>query len=137
MDKEYEELLVRNFFDENIRGRLIFELGSEKKRINALSRLCHNYDEIFIQKYAINITENYSGYSEIYDLLKSYGAKDDCYAISWNQAIDGQYLPLKSAIVNAAGLGMPSIISCIPDKLLYFESEQEYGRPARYIFKKG
>lgn len=137
MDKEYEVILVKNFFNESIQDRLIYELGSEKKRINALSRLCHNYDELFIQKYTVNITKTYSDYNEIINLLKSYGAKDNCYAISWNQAIDGQYLPLKSAIVNAAGLGMPSIISCIPDKLLYFESEQEYGRPARYIFKKG
>lgn len=84
----------------------------------------------------MNITKTYSDYTEIINLLKSYGAKNDCYAISWNQAIDGQYLPLKAALENAAGLGMPSIISCLPDKLLYFESEQEYGCPARFILKK-
>lgn len=136
MDKEYEVILVKNFFNETIQDRLIYELCSEKKRINALSRLCHNYDELFIQKYTVNITKTYSDYTEIINLLKSYGAKNDCYAISWNQAIDGQYLPLKAALENTAGLGMPSIISCLPDKLLYFESEREYGSPARFILKK-
>jgi hypothetical protein len=31
MDKEYEELIVRNFFQKKIQDRIIFELTSPKK----------------------------------------------------------------------------------------------------------
>jgi len=45
-------------------------------------------------------------------------------------------MPLLSALENVVGLGMPSIISCIPGKLAYFKSEQGYGPPPRYILKR-
>lgn len=136
MDKEYEEALIRSFFKKKIQDRFIYELGSAKKRVNALSRLCHKYPEVYVQEYLIEIPAPNSDYMEIYKLLKSYGAKDDCYAISFNKNIDGQYLALKNALAEAVGFGMPSIISCFPDRLLYFESEQEAGPPARFILKK-
>jgi hypothetical protein len=31
---------------------------------------------------------------------------------------------------------MPSIVSCIPGKLAYFEAEQENGPPPRFILKR-
>lgn len=136
MDKEYEEALVRNFFNKKIQDRFIYELGSLKKRVNALSRLCYKYPEIFVQEHLVEIPPPNSDYMEIYRLLKSQGAKDDCYAISFNKNIDGQYLALKNALTEAVGFGMPSIISCFPARLLYFESEQETGPPARFIIKK-
>jgi hypothetical protein len=102
----------------------------------AINRLCHNYGHVLIQDYMIKIPKPNSDYNEIANLLKSYGAKDNCYVISYNNEIDGQYLPLILALKKAVGYGMPSIISCLPNKLLYFESEQEYGSPARFILKK-
>lgn len=137
MDKEHEEVLVRNFLNKRIQDRFFYELGSVKKRVNALSRLCHKYQEVFVMEHLIEIPAPNSDYIEIYRLLKSYGATDDCYAISFNRKIDGQHLTLKHALTEAVGFGMPSIISCFPDKLLYFESEQEAGPPARFILKKG
>lgn len=77
-----------------------------------------------------------SNYNEILNILKTYGAKDICYVISYNKEIDGQYMPLSLALEKAVGYGMPSIISCIPNKLLYFESEQTYGSPSRFIVEK-
>jgi hypothetical protein len=136
MDKEYEEMIVKNFFTKRIQNRIIFELNSERKRRSALDRLCHNYGEVLIEKYIIEIPKPNSDYSEILDILKSYGAKENCYAISYNKEIDGQYMLLSTALGKAVGYGMPSIISCIPDKLLYFESEQIYGSPARFILNK-
>jgi len=136
MDKKYEEIIIKNFFSKRIQERVIYELASPKKRIDALSRLCHNYDNVLIHKYMIEIPKPNSDYIDIRDILKSYGAKDTCYAISFNKDIDGQYLPLKSALEKAVGLGMASIISCIPNQLLYFESEQSYGPPARFILIK-
>lgn len=136
MNKEYEEMVLKNFFNSRIQDRIIYELSSEKKRKNALNRLCHNYRDVLIQDYMIKIPKPNSDYNVIANLLIAYGAKDNCYVISYNNEIDGQYLPLILALKKVVGYGMPSIISCLPNKLLYFESEQEYGSPARFILKK-
>jgi len=136
MDNEYEEIIVKSFVKKRIQDRMIYELASAKKRTDALSRLCHNYDIVFIKEYMIELSKPNSEYIDIVNTLKSYGAKDKCYSISFNEDIDGQYLPLKYALEKAVGFGMPSIISCIPNKLIYFESEQCYGSPARFILIK-
>lgn len=62
MDKEYEETLVRSFFKKKIQDRFIYELGSVKKRVNALSRLCHKYPEVYVQEYLIEILAPNSDY---------------------------------------------------------------------------
>jgi hypothetical protein len=136
MDREYEKILVKNFIEKRLQERVTFELASEKKRLDALSRLCHSYMSSFVQKYMIEIPKPNSDFTLILNILKTYGANDICYAISFNKEIDGQQLPLKSALEKAVGSGMPSIISCLPDKLVYFESEQECGSPARYVLLK-
>ena len=136
MNKKYEELIVKNFVIKRIQYRMNYELTSVKKRTDALSRLCHNYDIVFIKEYMVELSKPNSEYIDIVNTLKSYGAKDNCYSISFNEDIDGQYLPLKFALEKAVGFRMPSIISCIPNKLIYFESEQCYGFPARFILIK-
>lgn len=68
-------------------------------------------------------------------MLTKLGAEDYCYAISSNEEIDGKHLPLNYALEQAVGYGMPSFISCIPNKLAYFESEQGFGPPKRFILK--
>jgi hypothetical protein len=75
-------------------------------------------------------------YKDIQSLLISYGAEKTCYVISWDQEIDGKYLPLETVLKRVVGLGMPSIVSCIPGKLAYFEAEQSFGPPPRYILKR-
>lgn len=136
MDKEYEEMLVKGFFRKRLQDRVIFELSSEKKRISALNRLCHNYEEVLNENYMIEIPKPNSDYNKIRNLLKSYGAQDNCYVISYNKDIDGQFLLLSSALQKVVGFGMPSIVSCLPNELLYFESEQIYGSPKRFVLKK-
>jgi hypothetical protein len=69
-------------------------------------------------------------------ILSRLGASNDCYAMLWNHTIDGKHMSLSSALEVAVGKGSPSIISCIPGKLAYFEAEQVYGPPPRYILKR-
>lgn len=45
-------------------------------------------------------------------------------------------MSLFSTLHKAVGYGMLFIISRFPNKFLYFESEQTYGSPARFILKK-
>lgn len=136
MDKKCEEVVVKNFFIKNLHERVIYELSSSKKRKDALNRLCHDFKRTINEECMIEVPKNKSDYGEIVNVLKNLGTQDNCYAVSFNKEIDGKYLALTSALAGAVGFGMPSIILCIPNELAYFESEQEYGAPARYILKK-
>ncbi|MDQ7862083.1 hypothetical protein RCO48_17200 [Peribacillus frigoritolerans] len=70
MDKEQEKRIVKRFFTKRIQDRVIFELSSEKKRVKALNRLCHDYDKTLIPDYMIEIPPTNSDYQEIATLLK-------------------------------------------------------------------
>lgn len=136
MDKELEEIIVKSFFNKRIQQRVLFELFSPKKRHDALSRLCHNYMETLRNEFLIEIPKPNSDPEEIAQLLEKYGATKSCYSISWSDSIDGKDLPLSTALNEAVGYGMPSIVSCIPGELSYFEAEQSYGPPPRFILKR-
>ncbi|MGR6342452.1 hypothetical protein ACU5CE_32370 [Priestia megaterium] len=136
MDKEVEEKVVRSFFTKRIQDRVMFELFSAKKREDALHRLNHNYTKTLREEYMIEIPKPNSCADEIAKLLKQHGAGKECYSISWNKKIDGKKLSLLTALEDAVGYGFPSIVVCIPNKLAYFEAEQGYGPPPRYILKR-
>lgn len=136
MDKECEEILVKSFFMKNIQERFLFELFSSKKRKIAIGRLSHSYKDILHDKYMMEVQKPNTDFNEIAKSLKKYGSEDFCYSISLNPEIDGKYLPLLTALEKSVGFGLPSIISCVPGKLAYFEAEQEFGAPPRFILKK-
>ncbi|MGO4887309.1 hypothetical protein ACJ2A9_06105 [Anaerobacillus sp. MEB173] len=136
MDKGLEEIIVKAFFVKRIQQRVLFELFSAKKRMDAMNRLNHNYLTTLLEEFMIEIPKPNSNPAEIEKLLKKQGAGNDCYVMSWNDSIDGKHLSLISALEVAVGEGFPSIISCIPGKLAYFEAEQEYGPPPRFILKR-
>ncbi|MFE0505280.1 hypothetical protein ACWF7H_25495 [Peribacillus butanolivorans] len=136
MDKEQEESIVKAFFEKRIKERVLFELFSSKRREDALHRLNHNYKETLREEYMIEIQKPNSNPIEISKILKKHGAGNQCYVISFNEEIDGKELPLLTALEHAVGYGFPSIVSCIPNNLAYFEAEQVYGAPPRYILKR-
>ena len=136
MDRECEEKIVRTFFVKRLQSRVMFELSSSHKRIDALGRLCHVSEKTLINKYMIEIPKPNSDYLEIVNLLKKYSADKLSYCISLNNDIDGKYLPTTIALENAVNFGMASLISCIPNKLAYFQEEQSYGSPRRFILYK-
>ncbi|PSL40921.1 hypothetical protein B0H99_10353 [Planomicrobium soli] len=136
MKREMEELIVKSFFDKHIQERVLHELFTPKKRKDAMNRLCHRYTKMLKEKYMIEIPPPNSNPKYIYDVLMMHGAEKMCYSLSYNEKIDGKELPLLEALEHAVGDGFPSIISCIPGELAYFESEQEYGAPPRYLLKR-
>jgi len=137
MDKEREEKIVRTFFVKRLQDRVMFELSSSQKRRDAMWRLCHESEKKLINKYMIEIPKPNSDYVEIAGLLKRYGADKISYCMSLDYDIDGEYLPTIVALENVVSFGLaPSIVSLIPDKLAYFQEEQSYGPPRRFILYK-
>lgn len=135
MRKDLEQEIVKTFFEKDVQERVLHELFSPKKRDQALNRLCHQYNRILKGKYMIEIPPPNSNPAAIYKLLKTEGAENLVYSLSYNEKIDGKEMPLLEAIEQAVGFGMPSIISCIPGELAYFEAEQGLGPPPRFLLK--
>lgn len=133
MNVEMEETIIRLFFNKQIRQRVLFELRSPKKRGDAIQRLNHNYEETLKKEHMYEIPRPNSDPRHIFGLLKKYGAGDRCYVISYHTLIDGKDMDLKKALDGSVGLGMPPILYCYPKPLAYFEAEQEYGAPPRFI----
>ncbi|WP_329470780.1 hypothetical protein [Exiguobacterium sp. 9-2] len=136
MDKDQERVLVQSFFVKRVQERVLHELFTPKKRDMALQRLDHRYLSMLKNDYLIEIKPPNSWPEDTYDLLKQYGAPDMCYCLSENELISGKTLPLREALEHAIGFGFASIISCIPGELAYFEAEQSFGPPPRYLLKK-
>lgn len=137
MDKDVETAIVKSFFNKRVQDRVLFELfSSDKRRNRGLNRLCHDYRRTLREEYLIEIPTPNSDPKEVADLLKRSGAGKSCYAMSWNTDIDGKHLPLEDALDAAVGYGFPSFILCVPDKLAYFEAEQGFGSPPRFMVKK-
>ncbi|ASI35224.1 hypothetical protein A0126_16740 (plasmid) [Exiguobacterium sp. N4-1P] len=136
MDKEQEIVLVQSFFVKRVQERVLHELFTPKKRDMALQRLDHRYLSMLKNDYLIEIKPPNSWPDDTYDLLKQHGASDTCYCLSENELISGKTLPLREALEHAIGFGFASIISCIPGELAYFEAEQSFGPPPRYLLKK-
>jgi len=136
VNTEIEKIIIKSFFAKRIQDRVLFELSFTKKRKDALSRLCHTYKTTLKEEYMTAIEKPNSDPIEIAALLKKNGAGDTCYVVSWNEEIDGKELSLLTALEKAVGYGMPTIIACIPNKLAYFEAEQEVLPSPRFILQR-
>jgi hypothetical protein len=136
MNKEIEEIVVKTFFIKGIQQRTLFELTSNKYRHSRIARItdpldCLRKDLIF------EIPKPNSDPEVIEKILRKQGAGKMCYVMtSIISDMDGKELPLAEVLEKLIWCGMPFIISCIPNKLLYFQGEQSYGPPQRFILKR-
>lgn len=134
--KNKKECSSNHFLSSAFKSAFYMNCSRQKKRDMALQRLDHRYLSMLKNDYLIEIKPPNSWPEDTYDLLKQYGAPDMCYCLSENELISGKTLPLREALEHAIGFGFASIISCIPGELAYFEAEQSFGPPPRYLLKK-
>ena len=88
MDSKIEKEFVKSYIDKNYQERLLYELGSSKKRVNALSRFSHNAETILKQSVSKRIITSLGEFQE----------KDQTvYIISWDEK-DGITMPLSDAV---------------------------------------
>lgn len=133
MNKEIEEVIVKTFFKKRIQQRILFELSSPTKRYDAFGRR----NDFICTELMFEIPKPNSDPEEIEKLLKKQGAGNKCYVITSAESdIDGKELPLIKALEDLIWTGLPFIISCIPNQLAYYQGEQAYGSPQRYILKR-
>lgn len=128
---DYETIFVKNFIQNRLQERIIYELKSKKKRVNAISRFCHNtldtinQDTIFLQSNNITINQTIKS---IQNLTNSkFG-----YIISYDNDIDKQVFSIENSIEKVFYRGMAQII-VFDDKVSFVKEEQSFGSPMKYV----
>jgi hypothetical protein len=64
-------------------------------------------------------------------ILETKGAGALCYLITEHPELDGRELPLLTALEQIVGKGMGTILSCLPGRLAFMETEDE-----RFVLEK-
>ena len=118
-----EEATIRAFIVRERRDRFLELLPSPKKRQKITSSLAHPNPAWFDARFVKAIPPSQSGAGGIAKLLRANGAGRTCWAISEDSRFDGRELELDSVLAEIVGYGMGTILSCVPGKLAYVESE--------------
>lgn len=112
------------------RVRTLLELGPKRRKdVRALLDHAIRLDP----RYAQHLIGSDAFGSSVEELLRKYGAPNNCYLISADEVLDGREMLLSEAL-NAVGASFfGAFISCIPGKLGYFEYEN---MKSAYLLKK-
>lgn len=134
LSAEHELGAIRAFVQTDKHERFLGFLANPKNRKKFTESLSHFrwFDRRFVTPIQWKVDPNLKlwerhvqGIDNIYSLLKSKGAGLNCWVISEDPEIDGRELDLKSALEHVNGREIGTILSCVPGKLAYFESEDE------------
>src|SRR5262252_6636934 len=117
----HEEMFARNFINPKKRDRYLSLLDTPKGR----SKLAHGLDhcEDIDSRYANQVPVNQQNSNAIEKMLRQKGAPEVCHVMSTNPEIDEKERPLGESLEKTIGMGMGTLISCIPGRLAYFEYE--------------
>lgn len=122
----HESNFIQSFVDVDRRKRWAEALVNKRKRNLFLIRLADSRDFIKIHMHPINPSPR--TYKELLVQLKILKTQELCHIISQYSALDGCKLELQEAIRRVFGIGLGSIVSCVPGKLAYFEGEMPKDR---------
>ena len=131
---DHEQSVIRAFVQLNKQERFFGFLANPKNRKKFTKLLAHFrwFDERFATPVrwktdpTLKLYERHlQGIENIYRLLRSKGAGLTCWVLSEDDEIDGRELELRAALKHVSGRGIGTILSCVPGKLAYFESEDE------------
>jgi hypothetical protein len=118
-----EHSLVSAFVKRNKRDRYREILSGERLRHKFVNQLAHLTD--FDPKYRIPIPSNKLFVENIAFELKRRHSPRTVFAISEDPTLDQKELPLLEALRKTIGRGMGTVLSCIPGRLAFVETEDE------------
>ncbi|MDR1940270.1 MAG: hypothetical protein LBQ40_05715 [Clostridiales bacterium] len=134
MDRLIEEKFVRTFIEKPAQDRLLFELFSKNKRIDAAHRFAHNADNIINPKYIAERSPRLT-YAEIKTSISKYfDINNNCYIITENQ-YDGTFEPFDKALQIAMDNMSPSIVIC-GENAAFIKTETSIGSPVKFIIRR-
>ena len=120
---EHEIEFVNAFVPKIRRERILAMLTVPKLRHKFRFELHHPKSSLLIPEYIRSIAPSQQTPTLILQALKKAGAPDRCWAIG-NQ-FDATFVNLDDALHDVVGAQMGTILSCIPGRLAYFESEED------------
>jgi hypothetical protein len=127
MQHEYQT--IRSFISRQKRERYLRFVGSPATRTKFTHALAHFRD--IDPRCKFPIPPSKQNPKEIQRILAAKGAFGFCYLITEHPNLDGKELPLAEALEKVVGSGMGTILSCIPGRLAFMETEDE-----RFILEK-
>lgn len=118
-----EHLLITNFLKRNKRDRYREILSNPRIRHKFVKQLAHFAD--FDPKYRLPFPSNKLFVGNISIELQRRHCPSIVYAISENPLLDQQEHLLMEALEETVGRGMGTVLSCIPGRLIFVETEDE------------
>lgn len=127
MRHEYQT--IRSFVSRQKRARYLEFISDPATRTKFTHALAHFRDVDARCKFPIPPSKQNP--KEIQRILAAKGAFGLCYLITEHPELDGRDLPISDALEAVVGRGMGAILSCIPGRLAFMETEDE-----RFILEK-
>jgi len=121
--QEHERGIFLSFIIPARRDRYLEILAKPKRRKDITSSLAHF--KHLDMRHALQIPPRQQHAKELFQLLRSMGAPETCYALSEDAELDGREIPLSEALKEVVGRGMGTFLSCLPGRLAYFEDEED------------
>ena len=121
--QEHERGIIRSFIIPVRQYRYLEMLAKPKRREDLTASLAHF--KHLDMRHTVQIPPHQQHIAEIFQLLKSKGAPETCYALSEDSELDGRELSLSEALKEVVGRGMGTFLSCLPGRLAYFEDEDQ------------
>ena len=129
LSDQHLEALINAFVVPERRDRYLFLARTPRRRGELTNRLAHWRD--FDARRATALPpEARTSPAAVAAFLAAHGAPNSCYVLSELREYDGQAMPLADATAAVVGRGMGTVLSCIPGRLAYYESEDG----DRYVF---
>ena len=124
----YEEKFVNDFINTSHRDRILFELKSSKKRLNALMRFAHNTNEL------VKLNKVYSKLKKYdFNILNSFLKEQEFYVISFKY-LDGTIMNVSEVLEYIDDEYMPVIV--YGSNIAVIKKEFEKGEDNYYLLKK-
>jgi hypothetical protein len=118
-----EHSFIAKFVKRSKRDRYREMLTNPRLRHKFTSQLAHFAD--FDPKYRLPIPGNRLFIDNVALELQKRHSPNTVFVISEDPAIDGKELPLIEALQQIVGRGMGAVLSCIPGRLAFVETEDE------------
>jgi hypothetical protein len=118
-----EQALIAAFVKRSKRDRYREILSNPRLRQKLTNQLAHFTD--FDPKYRVSIPSNKLFVENTVIELQKRHSPDIVFAISEDPALDQKELPLLEALRQVVGRGMGTVLSCIPGRLAFVETEDE------------
>jgi hypothetical protein len=129
LSDEHLEALIKAFVAPERRERYLFLARTPKRRTELTNRLAHWRD--FDSRRAVTVpADAQASAAAVAQFLQVRGAPGACYVLSESREIDGRVMPLADALAAVVGRGVGTVLSCLPGRLAYYESEEA----DRYVF---